>query len=345
MVEGDTLNWEQYIAPLTLFYNTQVHRATKHSPFYLTYLHPPRLPYFDMDLSPKYASKWVEDARTRMLKLNKLVRANIMDEQKKSAPLKENASANRVLRAGDPCMVHYHRGTKGTIGTNIKFETTWDDGYEVIKRIGRYTYLVRQGKKKPKTIHIDRLKYDSSERAIEKNSENHEFEVGGKCDEKLPLKNRQFKNVRNNHKFEFGGKCDQKMTLKNRQLRNVRNGEKFNDLNWTLEIEESGDADGATQPGFADRAHRGNYQQPINQEARANYPQAARQRQPEPELIQHIDDDEFYDAAEDNISDEEEDEGNRRQPAAVPATPPMRPHRGRALPEGAYRDKRSYKKK
>ena len=45
----DTLDWEKWLPAMMLSYNTQVHKATMESPFFLTHLHDPRLPYFDMD--------------------------------------------------------------------------------------------------------------------------------------------------------------------------------------------------------------------------------------------------------------------------------------------------------
>ena len=47
--EKDTLDWEQYLAPLMLCYNTAVHKSTSLSPFFLTFLHEPRLPYLDLE--------------------------------------------------------------------------------------------------------------------------------------------------------------------------------------------------------------------------------------------------------------------------------------------------------
>ena len=43
-----TLDWEEVIPAMTLAYNCHVHKATKESPFFLTYTHDPRLPFFDL---------------------------------------------------------------------------------------------------------------------------------------------------------------------------------------------------------------------------------------------------------------------------------------------------------
>jgi transposase InsO family protein len=215
MVEGDTLNWEKFIAPLTLFYNTQVHRATKHSPFYLTYLHPPRLPYFDMDMTPRYSMNWVEDAHKRMVKVHKLTRENIEQEQKASS---ENVTEPviRTLKVGDPCMVHYDRGTKGTIGTNVKFESQWEDGYVVLKQLGPATYQVKKGKKQPKSIHIDRLKYDTTEREMDEQNtvrtNEQKLDFTSNKNTKLPIlkkaATKQKRRLDSNVSLEMDGKQD-----------------------------------------------------------------------------------------------------------------------------------------
>ena len=44
-----TLDWEEMLPAMMMSYNCHVHRATKESPFFLTYLHNPRLPYFNLD--------------------------------------------------------------------------------------------------------------------------------------------------------------------------------------------------------------------------------------------------------------------------------------------------------
>jgi len=46
VVDSSTLDWELYLAPLMFAYNTSIHRATKFSPFKLTFGVEPRLPGF-----------------------------------------------------------------------------------------------------------------------------------------------------------------------------------------------------------------------------------------------------------------------------------------------------------
>ena len=48
-------------------YNTQVHKSTLESPFFLTYLHDPKLPYFDINNPrPMYKEGFVLDTTARL---------------------------------------------------------------------------------------------------------------------------------------------------------------------------------------------------------------------------------------------------------------------------------------
>ena len=58
-----TLDWEEMLPAKMMAYNCHVHRATKESPFFLTYLHNPRLPYFNLDKpQPLYGQTYVDEA-------------------------------------------------------------------------------------------------------------------------------------------------------------------------------------------------------------------------------------------------------------------------------------------
>ena len=47
-------------------YNTQVHKSTLESPFFLTYLHDPKLPFFNINNpQPMYKDGYVPDASAR----------------------------------------------------------------------------------------------------------------------------------------------------------------------------------------------------------------------------------------------------------------------------------------
>ena len=62
-----TLDWEEQLPAMMMAYNCHVQRATHETPFFLTYLHSPRLPYFDLE-KPRllYGEDWSSLAFTKM---------------------------------------------------------------------------------------------------------------------------------------------------------------------------------------------------------------------------------------------------------------------------------------
>ena len=69
---SETLDWELLLPAMMMAYNSHVHRATGESPFLPTYLHSPKLPFFNLDKPrPLYGESYVEDAyRTKTLSYN-----------------------------------------------------------------------------------------------------------------------------------------------------------------------------------------------------------------------------------------------------------------------------------
>ena len=62
-----TLDWEEWLPALMLSYNTQVHKSTLESPFFLTYLHDPKLPFFNIqNPRPMYKDGYVADTSARL---------------------------------------------------------------------------------------------------------------------------------------------------------------------------------------------------------------------------------------------------------------------------------------
>ena len=78
-----TLDWEELLPAMMLCYNTHVQRATQESPFFLTYLHSPRLPYFNLDSPRKlYGDDYVPNAFAQLRLSFKQVRNNLEDARR-----------------------------------------------------------------------------------------------------------------------------------------------------------------------------------------------------------------------------------------------------------------------
>ena len=74
----NTLDWEEQLPAMMMAYNCHVQRATQETPFFLTYLHSPRLPYFDLQ-KPRliYGEDYVSLAFNRMKKAYAQVKDNL----------------------------------------------------------------------------------------------------------------------------------------------------------------------------------------------------------------------------------------------------------------------------
>ena len=64
MLENEpTLDWEELLPAMMLAYNCHVQRAAKESPFFLTYLHSPWLPFLNLEKpQPLHGESFVDDA-------------------------------------------------------------------------------------------------------------------------------------------------------------------------------------------------------------------------------------------------------------------------------------------
>src|SRR5208282_1022199 len=75
--DSSTLDFEQYLPVLMLSYNTAIHRTSLHSPFMLTFMHEPNLPFFDLQTPQVYYSDdWATSAFIRLKRTFQLVRQN-----------------------------------------------------------------------------------------------------------------------------------------------------------------------------------------------------------------------------------------------------------------------------
>jgi hypothetical protein len=162
---GSTLEWESYLPALALCYNTAVHKSTLHSPFYLTFLHQPNLPYFDIDEPVNESLSWPSTAFLRMNKAYKLAKINMdlaTDIGKEYYDRK--AKVPQEFEVGDRVLVFF---PKGMNKDNKKISEQWRDGYTVLKRTGPISYLVQCGPHaKPHAAQINRIKPDPTQSAV-----------------------------------------------------------------------------------------------------------------------------------------------------------------------------------
>ena len=162
ILDNATLDWEKWLVPLMLSYNTQVHKSTNLSPFFLTFQQDPRLPYFDMDINkPIYSDDWASETflRTRkaweQAKIHLTDARNLMVKQNENNEEKEKKSAP-PLGKGQNVLLQLPSFPPGT---NPKFHSMRTEGYTVICPVGPVTYaLYNQLSKRATLAHISRIK-------------------------------------------------------------------------------------------------------------------------------------------------------------------------------------------
>ena len=139
--DDDTLDWEKWLPAMMLSYNTQVHRATMESPFFLTYLHDPRLPYFDMDRpKPMYKDNFNTEAITRLGFSYRLAKENMEEATKLREAYVNKKSKERQFAVGDRCLVHFPNVKPGQ---NQKFTSRWRGIYTVVAIVGPVNVKLR----------------------------------------------------------------------------------------------------------------------------------------------------------------------------------------------------------
>jgi len=272
---------------------------------------------------------WAADARERVLKVNKLVKENIQQEQG-SDPATKSVKERRTLKAGDKCMVHFERGTKGNIGTNVKFEPVWDTGYVVLKQVGESTYQVQKGRKLPKSIHIDRLKLDTSE---EKAVELEECDLRRKLDERrMAPRNANRTNGSNSGFADFRAKFNDRDKCKLGTWKKGANKRKSDDLDdEAIEIWNQDPRDKLNGPSHLSQ--------------QINNPLIDHQAQQDADQQQSTDDDDdddIFHEVEENLNADNFDEAVNNEPPPVLEAPAVdgRAHRPRGVV--SYKEARSY---
>ncbi len=135
-------DWEQWLPIASLTYNTAVHRASKFSPFFLTYLHDPNLPYFELGTTrPLYGSDWATTATQRMKVAYEAARQNIIAAGKTNEKYYNPGTKEKIFNPNDDVYVKFDRQTLKV--QNKKFSKTWWP-YKVVRRLTESTYLLQK---------------------------------------------------------------------------------------------------------------------------------------------------------------------------------------------------------
>jgi hypothetical protein len=142
MLDHPDDDWEQALPVASLIYNTSVHSASKHSPFFLTFLHDPNLPYFELNTDrPLYGTDWATTAVQRMKIAYRLAQQNIIKAGKTNEQYYNRNSKHQSFKTNDEVLIKFDRSTLKA--QNKKFSRTWFP-FIIVRRLSESTYLVQK---------------------------------------------------------------------------------------------------------------------------------------------------------------------------------------------------------
>jgi hypothetical protein len=151
-----TLEWEELLPYLMLMYNTHVHKSIQDCPLFLTFMHDPRMPFFDMD-KPRvaYCADFVSETFRMMQHVHQAVKVNLEEAQECSKRYYDKTAKERTILQGDKVMVYFPNAPPRI---NPKFFSLWVP-YTVVQMVGKVNAQVRNNETgKSSVIHLDRIK-------------------------------------------------------------------------------------------------------------------------------------------------------------------------------------------
>jgi hypothetical protein len=166
-LDNDTmLDWEEHIPALALAYNSHVHSSTRETPFYLMYLHDPRLPWFDLE-KPRafYTGSYPSEAFSNMQQCFQRVKENLGDAVAVQKAYFDRKTKEKTFAPGDRVMVWHAMLPKNV---NPKFYKKWRYA-KIVKMIGPLNVQVldENDRKKPYIIHVNRVVMATSQQIRE----------------------------------------------------------------------------------------------------------------------------------------------------------------------------------
>jgi hypothetical protein len=127
-------DWEDLLPSMMLSYNCHVHWATGDSPFFLTFAHDPRLPYFNIK-KPRmfYDSSYVLDMYEISWAAHKAAKENLEEQRDRQEDYYDKKTKYRTFAPGDQFIIYYPNPPPGI---SPKFHIFWKT-FTVIEMVGR----------------------------------------------------------------------------------------------------------------------------------------------------------------------------------------------------------------
>ena len=157
MLDKDkTTDWESWLAPAALAFNCHVHKSTRETPFFLTFLHDPNLPFCDFDQPRKlYGENYAHEAYNLAQAAHFRIKENLQEAQKRQEDYFNRSAKDRSYVKGQRVLCHF---PNVPVGVNQKFFRKWRL-FTVVRMVGPVNVELRE---KPKsrsiTVHINRTR-------------------------------------------------------------------------------------------------------------------------------------------------------------------------------------------
>ena len=149
--------WEQYLGPLKITYNTSIHDATNHSPFFLTFARQHNSLLFNWDTPEFEPESYPQEIAMRMKLTFKQVAEHIETARRNMIKWQRSAKMQHFL-PNQNVLVYYPKETFTGKGRNAKFVPNWQAG-TIVEKLTDVTYRAKLNKTQRQfAVHINRLK-------------------------------------------------------------------------------------------------------------------------------------------------------------------------------------------
>ena len=154
-------DWEEYLRPLCMAYNTSVQATTGYTPFSLMFGRQARMPidlmYGTPDGVEQSPSQYASNLRSTLENAYRRVREQTGTQLDRQKDFYDARVHGKPYSEGQLVWFHSPVVPKGTAR---KFHRPWTGPYKVVKRINDTTYRIEdvQARRRRKVVHFDRLK-------------------------------------------------------------------------------------------------------------------------------------------------------------------------------------------
>ena len=153
----DEKDWESYLGPAKIAYNTSVHDASNNSPFFLTFARDPNSllfnwdpPNFDPNLYPHDVAAKLKEAFAHV--------TQVLESNRKKMIMWQKSAKHQNFATNQNVLIYYPKETFTGKGRNAKFVPNWQAGI-ILKQLTDVAYKVKLNKtNRTFSVHINRLK-------------------------------------------------------------------------------------------------------------------------------------------------------------------------------------------